>query len=52
MTLEEFNFTLEDRIAKIKSINDLYDLENKWYMSFSGGIDSLITSSLIDEACL
>ena len=43
-------FTLADRIAKIQSINNLYDLENNAYVSFSGGKDSTVLHYLIDEA--
>ena len=31
-------------------MNDLYDLENKAYVSFSGGKDSTVLSALIDLA--
>ncbi len=48
MTENEFLFA--DRIAKIQSINKLYDLENNAYISFSGGKDSTVLSCLIDEA--
>ena len=48
--MTENEFLLADRIAKIKSINDLYDLENNAYISFSGGKDSTVLSHLIDEA--
>lgn len=48
MTKNEF--LLADRIAKIKSINEQYDLEHNGYISFSGGKDSTILSHLIDEA--
>lgn len=46
----DFEFMLEDRIAKIKSINEQYDLENNSYIAFSGGKDSVILSYLIDLA--
>ena len=48
--MNEFDFVLEDRIAKIKSINEQYDLENNSYISFSGGKDSTILHYLIDLA--
>lgn len=48
--MDEFEFVLEDRIAKIKSINKQYDLENNAYISFSGGKDSAILHHLIDLA--
>ena len=50
MTDNEYNFILEDRIAKIQSINQLYDLENNSYISYSGGKDSTILHYLIDLA--
>lgn len=48
--MTENEFLLQDRIAKIKSINELYDLENNAYVSFSGGKDSTVLHYLIDEA--
>ena len=48
--MTDFDFMLQDRITKIQSINDIYDLENKSYVSFSGGKDSLVTSLLLDKA--
>jgi 3'-phosphoadenosine 5'-phosphosulfate sulfotransferase (PAPS reductase)/FAD synthetase len=48
--MTENEFMLADRIQKIKSINELYDLENNAYISFSGGKDSTVLSKLIDEA--
>lgn len=41
---------LFDRIEKIKSINEQYDLENNAYIAFSGGKDSTVLSYLIDLA--
>lgn len=41
---------LQDRITKIKSINEKYDLENNAYVSFSGGKDSTVLHYLLDEA--
>ena len=46
---EEFEFILLDRIAKIKSLSEQYDL-SKSYVSFSGGKDSTVLSALIDIA--
>lgn len=48
--MTENEFLLADRIQKIKSMNELYDLENNAYISFSGGKDSTVLSRLIDEA--
>lgn len=43
-------FLLQDRMQKIRSMNELYDLEHKAYVSFSGGKDSTVLHHLIDEA--
>lgn len=48
--MTEYEFMLADRVAKIKSINELYNLENNAYISFSGGKDSTVLSALIDIA--
>lgn len=48
--MTENEFMLQDRIQKIKSINELYNLEKNSYISFSGGKDSTMLSSLIDVA--
>lgn len=48
--MDENEFILADRIAKIKSINELYDLENNAYLSLSGGKDSTVLSFLLDDA--
>lgn len=48
MTEEEF--LLQDRIAKIKSINQQYDLLSNASISYSGGRDSNVLSKLIDLA--
>lgn len=48
--MTENEFLLQDRIAKIKSINEQYDLEHNAYISFSGGKDSTVLHYLIDEA--
>lgn len=39
-----------DRIQKIQSINEQYDLENNSYLSFSGGKDSTVLHYLLDIA--
>lgn len=48
--MDEFEFLLEDRIAKIQSINEQYDLEKNAYLSFSGGKDSTVLHYLLDLA--
>lgn len=48
--MSEFDLLLFDRITKIKSINEQYDLLNNGYISFSGGKDSVILSHLVDLA--
>jgi len=48
--MTENEFLLQDRITKIKSINELYNLEENAYISFSGGKDSTVLSRLIDLA--
>lgn len=48
--MTDFDFILEDRIAKIRAINEQYDLEHNAYISFSGGKDSVVLSHLIDLA--
>lgn len=48
--MTENEFLLQDRIAKIKSINEKYNLLENSYISFSGGKDSTVLSYLIDEA--
>lgn len=48
--MTENEFLLQDRIAKIKSINDQYNLIDNAYISFSGGKDSTVLSYLIDLA--
>lgn len=45
-----FEFLLQDRITKIQSIDEKYDLKNKAYISFSGGKDSTVLHYLIDVA--
>lgn len=46
----DFELQLFDRIEKIKSLNEQYDLEHTSYISFSGGKDSTCLSYLIDLA--
>lgn len=48
--MTENEFLLQDRIAKIKSVNEQHDLLNNAYISFSGGKDSTVLSYLMDEA--
>ena len=50
MKVTEHEFTLQDRIAKIKSINQQYNLLDNAYLSFSGGKDSTVLHYLLDEA--
>lgn len=50
MTNEEYEFILQDRIAKIKAINEQYDLEHNGFQAHSGGLDSCVTSRLLDVA--
>lgn len=46
----DYEFILQDRIAKIQAINKQYDLEHNAYISFSGGKDSTVLHYLIDLA--
>lgn len=48
--MTENEFFLQDRITKIKSINELYNLNENAYVSFSGGKDSTVLHFLLDEA--
>ena len=48
--MTEFDFLLSDRITKIKSMNDVHNLEDCAYVSFSGGKDSTVLSALVDMA--
>lgn len=48
--MTENEFLLADRIQKIKSMNELYNLEQNAYISFSGGKDSVVLSKLVDIA--
>ena len=45
-----YEFILEDRLAKIRAINEQYDLEHNAYIAFSGGKDSTVLHYLIDLA--
>lgn len=48
--MTENEFLLQDRIAKIRSINEQHNLLENSYISFSGGKDSTVLSYLMDEA--
>lgn len=48
--MNNFEFMLEDRIAKIQALNKQYDLEHNAYLSLSGGKDSTILHYLLDLA--
>lgn len=48
--MTDYEFMLEDRIAKIKAINEQYNLEENAYLAFSGGKDSTILHHLLDLA--
>lgn len=48
--MDDYNFMLEDRIAKIKAINEQYNLEDNSYIALSGGRDSVVLHNLIDMA--
>lgn len=48
--MTDFDFTLNDRIQKIQSMNEQYNLLNNSFVSISGGKDSTILSHLIDIA--
>lgn len=48
--ISDFELLVFDRIQKIQSINDLYDLEHNGYISFSGGKDSTVLHYLVDLA--
>lgn len=50
MTFEEFNFVLEDRIAKAHAVNDVHDLLTFSSISISGGKDSRVASAFLDIA--
>lgn len=48
--MTEIDFEISDRLTKIRSINDMYNLEKNDFVSFSGGKDSVVLSKLLDEA--
>lgn len=48
--MTENEFLLQDRLQKIRSMNELQHLEENAYLSFSGGRDSTILHYLLDEA--
>lgn len=48
--MTDFEFELSDRLTKIKSMDELYNLRDNAFISFSGGKDSTVLSRLIDEA--
>jgi 3'-phosphoadenosine 5'-phosphosulfate sulfotransferase (PAPS reductase)/FAD synthetase len=48
--MKDYEWQLLDRLDKIKSINEQYDLESNAYISFSGGKDSTVLHHLIDMA--
>lgn len=50
LTNDDLELMLVDRIEKIKSLNEQYDLENNGYVAFSGGKDSTILHYLLDIA--
>ena len=50
MENSDFGLMLFDRLEIIKTAYTKYDLENKSYLSFSGGKDSAILSHLLDMA--
>jgi 3'-phosphoadenosine 5'-phosphosulfate sulfotransferase (PAPS reductase)/FAD synthetase len=50
MTDLEYEFILQDRIAKIQAINEQFDLLNNSHISFSGGKDSTVLHYLMDMA--
>lgn len=47
--MTENEFLLQDRITKIKSVIEQYE-EEKFYIAFSGGLDSTVVSHLVDMA--
>ena len=48
--MTENEFLLQDRIAKIRSINEQHNILDNSYISLSGGKDSTVLSYLMDEA--
>ncbi len=50
--MTENDFLLADRIAKIKSINEQYNLLDNAYISFSGGKDSTVLHYICENTLL
>lgn len=48
--MSDHEYTLSRRIAKIRTVHSVYDLNANGYMSFSGGKDSTALHYLLDEA--
>lgn len=48
--ITDYEFTLADRVGVIQNAQKKYDLENKAYLSFSGGKDSVVCHYLLDKA--
>ena len=48
--MNEYEFILQDRIAKIQAIDKEYNLKENGYLSLSGGKDSIIVHYLLDIA--
>jgi 3'-phosphoadenosine 5'-phosphosulfate sulfotransferase (PAPS reductase)/FAD synthetase len=46
----DFDFELQDRLQKIRSIDEMYNLRDNAFLSYSGGRDSCVLSALIDLA--
>ena len=46
----DFKFEHQDRLAKIRAINEQHNLYEYGAISFSGGKDSRVASELVDEA--
>ena len=47
--MDDFEFVFFDRVQKIRSMNELYHLESKSFVSFSGGKDSMLMAKLFQE---
>jgi 3'-phosphoadenosine 5'-phosphosulfate sulfotransferase (PAPS reductase)/FAD synthetase len=48
----DFDFELQDRLQKIRSIDEMYNLRDNAFISFSGGKDSTVLSRMVDMALL
>ena len=48
--MNEYEFTLADRLDAIRKADLKYDLNKNGYLSFSGGKDSMTVSKLLDLA--